>query len=73
MVGFGRQVRATVPHRHAGMALFDMSCADARNCPPAALIRSVGFSYHEPTLATPICWSSVKLSSMCQLSVMRPL
>jgi addiction module HigA family antidote len=24
------------------------------------------------TLAMPICWSSAKLSSMCQLSVMRP-
>ena len=27
---------------------------------------------HEATLATPICWSSVRLSSICQLSVMRP-
>src|SRR5258706_15397655 len=27
---------------------------------------------HEPTLAMPISCSSVRLSSMCQLSVMRP-
>src|SRR5258708_28029080 len=30
------------------------------------------FVSHEPTLATPISCSSVRLSSMCQLSVMRP-